>query len=83
MNNNFDTKKLTGLLNAVSRKIGVPPEQLRSELEAGKFDSALAAMNKNEAARFQQAVNNPEIVEKMMSTPQAKALYEKLSGGKK
>ncbi|WP_019678806.1 hypothetical protein [Ruminococcus flavefaciens] len=83
MNNNFDTKKLTGLLNAVSRKIGVPPEQLRSELEAGKFDSALAAMNKNEAARFQQAVNNPEIVEKMMSTPQAKALYKKLSGGKK
>ncbi len=83
MNNNFDTKKLTGLLNAVSRKIGVPPEQLRSELEAGKFDSALAAMNKNEAARFQQAVNNPGIVEKMMSTPQAKALYEKLSGGKK
>ena len=83
MNNNFDTKKLTGLLNAVSRKIGVPPEQLRSELEAGKFDSALAAMNKNEAARFQQAVNNPEIVEKMMSAPQAKALYEKLSGGKK
>ena len=83
MNNNFDTKKLTGLLNAVSRKIGVPPEQLRSELEAGKFDSALAAMNKNEAARFQQAVNNPEIVEKMMSTPQAKALHEKLSGGKK
>ena len=83
MNNNFDTKKLTGLLNAVSRKIGVPPEQLRSEIEAGKFDSALAAMNKNEAARFQQAVNNPGIVEKMMSTPQAKALYEKLSGGKK
>ena len=83
MNNNFDTKKLTGLLNAVSRKIGVPPEQLRSELEAGKYDSALAAMNKNEAARFQQAVNNPGIVEKMMSTPQAKALYEKLSGGKK
>lgn len=81
-NNNIDPNKINGLINAVSKKIGVPPEKLKSELEAGKFDSALSAMNKNDAARFQQAVNNPKIVEKMMSTPQAKALYEKLTGGK-
>lgn len=80
--NNIDTKQLNGLLNAVSKKIGVPPEQLRKELEAGKFDSALAGMNKSEAEKFKMAVNNPKIIEKMMSTPQAKALYEKLSGGK-
>ena len=69
MNNNIDPKKISGLLNAVSKKIGVPPEKLRSELEEGKFDSALSAMNKNDAAKFQQAVNNPKLVEKMMSTP--------------
>lgn len=80
--NNFDPKQLNGLLNAVSRKIGVPPQQLQKELEEGKFDSALSAMNKNEAAKFQQAVKNPQIVEKLMSTPQAKALYEKLSKGR-
>lgn len=81
-NNNIDPKKLNGLLGVVSRKIGVPPEQLRSELEAGKFDSALAAMNSRDAAKFRQAVSNPGVVEKMMSTPQAKALYKKLSGEK-
>ena len=32
--------------------------------------------------KFQQAVKNPAIIEKMMSTPQAQALYKKLSGGK-
>lgn len=80
--NNFDPKQLNGLLNAVSRKIGIPPQQLQKELEEGKFDSALSAMNKNEAAKFQQAVKNPQIVEKLMSTPQAKALYEKLSKGR-
>lgn len=78
--NNFDSKNLAGLLNVVSKKIGVPPEKLKSELEAGKFDSALAGMNKADAAKFQQAVNNPQIVEKLMSSPQAKALYKKLSG---
>lgn len=80
--NNIDPKQLNGLLNAVSKKIGVPPEQLRKELEEGKFDSALAGMNKNEADKFRMAVNNPKVIEKLMSTPQAKALYEKLSGKK-
>ena len=81
-NNSIDPKKLSGLLGIVSKKIGVPPEKLRSELEAGKFDSALSAMNSSDAAKFRQAVNNPGLVEKMMSTPQAKALYKKLSGDK-
>ncbi len=78
--NNIDPKKINGLLEAVSKKIGVPPEKLKKELEAGKFDSAISSMNKNDAAKFQQAVNNPKLIEKMMSTPQAKALYKKLSG---
>ncbi|MCM1133509.1 MAG: transporter substrate-binding domain-containing protein [Ruminococcus flavefaciens] len=80
--NNIDKNQLNGLLNAVSKKIGVPPEQLRKELEAGKFDSALSGMSKGDAEKFRMAVNNPKIIEKMMSTPQAKALYEKLSGRK-
>ena len=80
--NGIDPKKLNGLLGVVSKKIGVPPEKLRSELEAGKFDSALSGMNQNDAAKFRQAVNNPKLVEKMMSTPQAQALYRKLSGEK-
>ena len=83
MDSNIDPKKISGLLNAVSKKIGVSPEKLRTELEEGKFDSALSAMNSTDAAKFRQAVNNPKLVERMMSTPQAKALYEKLSGGKK
>lgn len=82
MNNNIDKAKLQGLLGAVSKKIGVSPQQLKKELEEGKFDSALAAMNPEESAKFQQAVKNPQLIEKLMSTPQAKALYNKLSGGK-
>lgn len=80
--NNIDPNKASGLINAISKKIGVSPEKLKSELESGKFDSTLAAMNKNDAAKFQQALNNPKLVEKMMSTPQAVALYKKLSGEK-
>ncbi len=81
--NSIDQNKLNGLLSVVSRKIGVPPEQLRNELKAGKFASALSAMNSNDAAKFRRAVNDPKLVEKLMSTPQAKALYKKLSGDNK
>ena len=80
--NNFDPKQLNGLLNVVSKKIGIPPEQLKKELEAGKFDSALSAMSAGESDKFQQVMKNPQLIEKLMSTPQAKALYQKLSGGK-
>lgn len=79
---NIDPNQLNGLLNVVSKKIGVSPEKLKSELEAGKFDSALSAMSKSDSEKFSQAINNPKLVEKMMSTPQAKALYEKLTGKK-
>lgn len=77
-----DAKNLNGLLQVVSQKLGMPPEQLKSELEQGKFDNALKNMNSADAARFNQAIQNPQMVEKFMSTPQAKALYEKLTGGK-
>lgn len=80
--NNIDPKNISGLLEVVSKKIGVSPEKLKQELESGKFDSALNGMSSSDAAKFQQAINNPKIVEKLMSTPQAKALYKKLSGEK-
>ncbi|MDE5885041.1 MAG: hypothetical protein K2H29_08230 [Oscillospiraceae bacterium] len=74
-------ENLNGLLQAVSRKLGVPAQQLEQELKAGKFDNAIKNMNQAEAAKFQQAIKNPQMVEKLMSTPQAKALYQKLTGG--
>ncbi|MCI5815782.1 hypothetical protein [Ruminococcus sp.] len=70
------------LLKAVSSKLGIPPEELRAQLEAGKFDSALQHMNPGEAARFQQVIQNPKMIEKLMSSAQAQALYKKLTGEK-
>lgn len=78
--NNIDPKGLNSLLEVVSKKIGVTPEKLKKDLESGKFDSALSAMSESDAMKFRQAVKNPKLVEKMMSSPQAKALYKKLSG---
>lgn len=76
-NKNFDE-----LLGKVSAKLGIPPARLKEELMQGKFDSALKSMKPDEAAKFNQVLANPSLVEKLMSAPQAQALYKKLSGGK-
>lgn len=80
--NNIPKEKLDPLLNTVSQKLGMKPEQLRAELEQGKFDAALSRMNPNDAAKLKQAIANPKLVEKLMSSQQAQALYQKLTGTK-
>ncbi|MBQ4225058.1 MAG: hypothetical protein II773_11780 [Oscillospiraceae bacterium] len=79
---NADPKKTEELLNTLGKKLGMPPEQLRNELMQGKFDSALKNMKPDEAAKFNRVMNDPSLLEKLMSAPQAQALYKKLSEGK-
>lgn len=78
----IDPSKANELLNVVSKKLNIPADELKKQLEAGKFDSALNNMNKNDAAKFNQIMKNPKMIEKLISTPQAQALYKKMTGGK-
>ena len=71
--------QLDALLRAVSGKLNIPPETLRSQLESGKFDAAIAGMNPKEQSVFQQLLADPGRLSRIMSTKQAKALYEKLT----
>lgn len=78
----IDPKNADELLKVVSKKLNVPVETLRSQLEEGKFDAALNNMWKGESEKFRQVMNNPKLIEKIISTPQAQALYKKLTGSK-
>lgn len=79
---NINPRQLDGLLKVVSAKLGTSPDVLKQQLESGQFDKALNGMNKNDAAMFQQAVQNPKIVEQIMSSQQAQSLYKKLMDDK-
>lgn len=76
---NLNPKQVDQLLQAASKKLGVPPEQLKSELESGKYDKVLKNMSQKDSAILQKVMQNPKMVEKLISSPQAKALYQKLS----
>ena len=73
--------QLQAMLEVVGKKLGMSPDTLRAELEAGKFDRALAGMKQQDAAKFQQVLANPQKLNQMMNSRQAKALYEKLTRG--
>lgn len=72
---------LQALLSIASKKLNTTPEVLQRQLQDGTFEKALAAMPGNEAAMLRQALSNPKTAEKILSTPQAQAIYKKLNNG--
>lgn len=74
-----NSPQLQALLKVVSGKLGIPAETLQSELEDGRYDQAIAAMRPQDAAAFQQVLANPQRLNQIMSSRQARALYEKLT----
>ena len=74
-------ENLDRLLKTVGSKLNMPPERLKRELMQGKFDSAIKNMKPDEAQKFNAVLSNPQMLEKLMSAPQAQALYQKLTGG--
>lgn len=75
-----NSAQLQQMLQVVSKKLGIPAEQLRKELEAGKFDQAIAGMDQQSAAKFKQVLADPKKLDQIMNSRQAKALYAKLTG---
>ena len=80
-NINMNMEQMDKLLGVVSSKLGVSKESLRKDLEQGKFDNAFKNMKPADVATFNQMVNNPKMLEKFLTTPQAQALYNKLTKG--
>lgn len=76
----MNNSNMDALIKVVSGKLGVPAEQLKKELSEGKFDNAMKNMSPADAMKFNMALKNPQMVQQMMSTPEAKSLYNKLTG---
>ena len=77
--NNINPKALQGLLSMASKKLNTTPEELERQLKDGTFEKALSSMPSNDAKMLQQALSNPKTAEKILSSPQAKAIYDKLN----
>ncbi len=79
--NQMNPQALQALLGIASKKLGTTPEVLQKQLQDGTFEKALGNMPGNDAAKLKQALANPKTAEKILSSPQAKAIYKKLQQG--
>lgn len=78
--NSMDPKAMQALLAVASRKLGTTPDVLKGQLESGVYDRALQGMPQNEAMMLQKALSDSKTAEKILSSPQARAIFKKLQG---
>ena len=71
------------LFNMTAGKLGSDSETLRREFQSGNYQRALSSLSKSDAQKLQKALSNPELTAKVLSSPQARAIMEKLSKGGK
>ena len=76
--NQPDSKAMNALMNAAAKSLGTTPEQLKEQIDSGSLQRTLSGMNNARAAQLSAALSDPKSAERIMNTPQAKALIKKL-----
>ena len=71
-----NNNNLNDLINQAGRSAGVDPSSLKQTIDSGKLDQLLGKMRPQDAAKFQQIVQNPQLAQQMLNTPQAKLLIK-------
>jgi hypothetical protein len=61
------------LINQVKKQIGIDPESLKN----GNIDNIISKMKPQDAARFKEILSNPQLMQQMLSSPQAQMLMKK------
>lgn len=56
---------IDALIEAASKKLGIPPEQLRKSLNTGNIGDITSRMSKSDRDKINSVMNNSELMEKM------------------
>lgn len=75
--NNINEQKLNEMLLQASKKLGVPPEELKSKLQNGVIPNSKSSID------LQSLINDKDAINKMLQNPKAQELIKKLMNGKK
>lgn len=74
-------KMMDSLFNQAGKQAGVSAEQVKQSVNSGDFSTLLRAMKPEDAKRFHQAINNPDLAKQILSSSQAQALLRRFSQG--
>ena len=76
---NMNQRNLDALLSMASKKFGTTPEELKKNLQSGNLSQFTQGMNENDSTKFQQAVSDKALAQKILSSPEAQDIMRKLS----
>lgn len=78
-----DNNKLNDLIRFASKKIGADPENLKKSLETGQVDQVLNGLNPQQSQNIRDILNNPEKLQAILQSPQAKEIMNKFQNPNK
>lgn len=80
MDKNYDlnSKQLNELLRTLSNRLGSNPEEIQHAVQSGNINNLLKGLNPNDAEKIKKAMENKNIAEKLLASPQAQNLLKKL-----
>ncbi|WMJ24404.1 hypothetical protein RBG61_06975 [Paludicola sp. MB14-C6] len=71
--NNQNNNNVNDLLNQAKQQTGIDPESLKN----GNLDNIISKMKPQDAAKFKEILSNPQLMQQMLSSPQAQLLMKK------
>lgn len=85
MNNNPNLSKsqLDSLMNEASKQSGAQIDQIKKAIETGNVKDMLNGLNPNDAKKVERALADKKTAEKLLSSPEAQKLINKLMGKNK
>lgn len=81
MNNfNLPEDKLNQLLAIAGQKLGKDPQQLRSDLEAGKLDGVMGGLDSKTAGQVNGLLQNPKALEALLANEKIRNMLGSILG---
>lgn len=74
-------KELNAMLDALYKKMGTTPQDLKQSAQNGQLDRIIRSLNPNDSQKLQEVLQNPEAANQLLNSPQAQQLIKKLMGG--
>lgn len=79
---NMNQKNLDALLSMASKKMGSSPDELKKNLQNGDINQLTKGMSAEDSTSFKKALSDKNLINKVMSSPEAQSIMKKLSGSK-
>ncbi len=75
---NFTEEQLNRMLQAASKQMSTTPAELKQKLKSNDLQHLLRGMSRTDAAKVEQILGDPALTKRLLATPQAQEILQKL-----